>query len=417
MAADHAVITESTGPTPLSLSSPAAVTHGPARLPRGPVLGWSSFGGQAAAGVPGICDLPYQLLTSSGRASLYAALRQLQLPTGSAVLVPSYHCPTMVAPVLCAGLVPLFFAIGDDGLPRLDLIDAGQRAKARAMIVAHYFGLPRSLRGVRRWCDEAGMVLIEDCAHSLFGSAEGEPVGSWGQYATASVSKFLPVPELGLLASSLPLPLHTELVSPPLRAQFKGVVDVFETASAFGRPAGLSLGLKALFSLKNHGREHPDPTAASDAPVGSSAASLMQACDMPRIEQAPLALSRWLYRALPLARVVRRRQLNYDRYAELLHGLQGTRFLRADRPADAAPYVFPLWVQEGDRVYHRLRALGMPVFRWDRVWPGTPNSRHDEGLRWSQHVLQLLCHQDLSRADIGQVAEQVRQAVDERPSR
>ena len=63
---------------------------------------------------------------------------------------------------------------------------------------------------------------------------------------------------------------------------------------------------------------------------------------------------------------------------------------------------------------HAPGGQGMPVFRWDRIWPGTPGSRHDEGPRWSQHVLQLLCHQDLSAADIRQVARQVRLAVEDR---
>jgi hypothetical protein len=47
-----------------------------------------------------------------------------------------------------------------------------------------------------------------------------------------------------------------------------------------------------------------------------------------------------------------------------------------------------------------MRAQGLPVFRWDRIWPGTPADPHDSGPRWSRQVLQLLCHQDLTAADI-----------------
>ena len=67
-------------------------------------------------------------------------------------------------------------------------------------------------------------------------------------------------------------------------------------------------------------------------------------------------------------------------------------------PTDA-PYALPLWVDDADRVYQHLRDEGMPVFRWDRVWPHAQVAPDDQGPAWSRHVLQLLCHQDLSAAD------------------
>ncbi|MBK9574239.1 MAG: DegT/DnrJ/EryC1/StrS family aminotransferase [Rhodoferax sp.] len=49
--------------------------------------------------------------------------------------------------------------------------------------------------------------MIEDCAHCFFGQAGERPIGAWGDFATASLTKFFPVPEGGLLASSSrPLP-------------------------------------------------------------------------------------------------------------------------------------------------------------------------------------------------------------------
>jgi hypothetical protein len=72
------------------------------------------------------------------------------------------------------------------------------------------------------------------------------------------------------------------------------------------------------------------------------------------------------------------------------------------------PYVFPLWVDDADRVYQALRGLGAPVFRWDRIWPGTPHLPGDVGPLWSRHVLQLLCHQDLDARDVARVVSAVR---------
>ena len=152
-------------------------------FPRGPVLGWASFTGARSVALPSVEDLPHVVMTSSGRAAIYQALRQLNLPAGSKVLLPTYHCPTMVAPVLLAGLEPVFYAVREDGLPDVTSLSRPEAANGRVVLTAHYFGLTRSLHEVRAWCDERGAALIEDCAHAFFGMAGERPVGAWGDYA------------------------------------------------------------------------------------------------------------------------------------------------------------------------------------------------------------------------------------------
>ena len=169
--------------------------------PRAPVLGWASFSPHRGPVPAAIDQASVKAFTTSGRAALYQVLKQLGLPPGSVVLVPSYHCPTMVAPVLCAGLRPRFFAIDPDGLPLTSGIDTLADPQPRAMIAAHYFGLPQSMADLRAWCDRHKVTLIEDCAHSFFGQAGERPVGHWGDFATASVSKFFPVPEAGVIVA------------------------------------------------------------------------------------------------------------------------------------------------------------------------------------------------------------------------
>ena len=403
--------------TSLSLPAPRALPAATALpLPKGPVFGWRSLAGARDATLPWVGSLLACVPTTSGRAALYQALQQLQLSPGDAVLVPSYHCPTMVAPVVCAGLQPRFFAIGPDGLPRLDLIDAAQRSAARAIIVAHYFGMVHNLDPVRAWCDEHGIALIEDCAHALFGAADGQTVGRWGDFCTASISKFLPVSEMGLLASAR-RPVVWAGQTPGARAQLKCAVDVLEKSSRHGRPAGLALALRGLFFIKNRKQDGARPVPDVHRSPGAETAAELQArmlieCDMGRVDQAPGWAARVLHRLLPRQRMVSRRQRNFDLYRQQLQALPGAHALVADRPVDSAPYVYPLWVDDADRVYQHLRDEGMPVFRWDRVWPHAQVAPDDRGPAWSRHVLQLLCHQDLSAADVRRVAASVRLGIE-----
>lgn len=132
---------------------------------------------------------------------------------------------------------------------------------------------------------------------------------------------------------------------------------------------------------------------------------------MTRVGCAPTATALWLQRALPRARIVSRRRANFERYAHLLAGLRGIRPLVASVGESAtgfAPYVFPLWVDKPDGIYQALRARGAAVLRWDRLWDGTPDIAGDHGKAWSRHVLQLLCHQDLSPDDVSATAASIR---------
>lgn len=371
-------------------------------LPRGPILDWSSFRIVDAPSISSVENLPHVAYTTSGRSAIYQALLQLRLPASSTVLIPTYHCPTMVAPVLLAGMEIAYYGVGAEGLPKLDTIGVTTAEKTKAMLVPHYFGVARSLREVRLWCDERGIALIEDCAHCYFGQAGERPVGEWGDYATASLSKFLPVPEGGLLASAKN-PIRTlQLRRQGLKAQIKGWVDVAELSTRYQRLFGINSALSMLFRIKNWRAKSQPPAGAP-----STAAHMMQSCDMARIAQAPLRATMALKTVLPRGRIITRRRDNFARYASHFGKVAGAR-PAYDLPSDnVAPYVFPLWVDDAERVYQEIRAQELPVFRWDRVWPGTPSLEGDVGPRWSHHVLQLLCHQDLSEADVDRTARTI----------
>lgn len=377
-------------------------------LPRGPILGWSSFERIDAPNISSVEHLAHTALTTSGRAAIYQALLQLQLPQGSTVLIPTYHCPTMVAPVLLANLNVAYFGLRPDGLPNLATIDAATAAKTKAMLVSHYFGLANSLAEVRKWCNERGIALIEDCAHCYFGHAGERQVGDWGDYAAASLSKFLPVPEGGLLASAYHPIKRLQLTPQGFKAQLKGWIDVLELATKYRRLPGLNSIMAGIFWLKNPRNRLQTVTVANAAPAATlptpDAATLMRDSDMTRIALAPLGATHTLKVLLPRGRIITRRQQNFATYAGYFANVRGAKPLFPLPGKAVAPYVFPLWVDDAERIYREIRAQALPVFRWDRIWPGTPQLDSDVGPLWSQHVLQLLCHQDLSNADINRTA-------------
>ncbi len=376
------------------------------QLPRRPVLDWSGFSRLDAPRLESVESLPQVVFTTSGRAAIFHALMQLELRAGTPVLVPTYHCPTMIAPVHLANLTPRYFGVRPDGLPNLDTIDDATANQAKAMIVSHYFGLARSLAEVRRWCDDRGIALIEDCAHCYFGAAGDRPVGAWGDFSTASLSKFFPVPEAGLLASANRKLSVLALSAPSWRAQAKGWLDVVETAVAHDRVAGFNAALGLVFRIKN--ARHARSNKYTDVTVAQTVEqAMMRDCDMARINAAPLRASMLIKSMLPRGRIIALRDRNFRRYADCFADVRGARPLFAPPSSFTAPYVYPLWVDDAERVYAALIAQEMPVFRWDRLWPGMPDVAGDVGPSWSRHVLQLLCHQDLHEKDIDRIVRAV----------
>jgi hypothetical protein len=380
-------------------------------IPRLPVFSPAAVSGLSAGSVPSVLDGRDFVLTTSGRAAIFLALRALHIGPGCSVLVPSYHCPTMVSPVVQVGAQPVFYGIDDEGLPRLAAIDLARAAPARAMLAAHWFGLPLDLTRVSAWCQERGIALIEDCAHAFFGERDGHVVGGVGTFSIASLTKFFPVPEGGCLVGDRQMLAAVRLRPAGAGVELRRVLDVIEIASRYGRLGWSGPAWHTLFALKaglqslRRGRDAVAATASSaatDAPEPLDEAARLR---------RPARVVEWIVQRADRQTQVEARRRNYASLAARLGGLRGGRPLRPELPRSACPYVFPFDVDDAEPVYAGLRAAGVPVFRWDRRWPGTPTAADDAGSRWATHVLQLGCHQDISPSEIEQMAAITRELL------
>lgn len=377
-------------------------------IPRLPVFGWQAFDGAREAPTPCLLSLPGLHYSTSGRAAILLALETLGVGPGDTVLLPTYHCPTMVAPATRLGARVMFYPLDEHGTPRLQWLQQQDLRGVRALLAAHFFGLPQPMASVRAWCNERQIALIEDCAHALFGRSGDRPIGAWGDMAIASLTKFLPVPEGGCLVvnAGMALPARVPALQPcSAGQQARAAMDIVEVGAAQGRLTGLNglisgtLGL--LRRLRSGGSRCADSRVAGDAPAPATPLSDNElGIDSALAHRQLSSASRWVGRVMPRERIVARRRQHYEWLARRLAGHDGLRPLRPHLPADCAPYVFPLWVDEPDPGYVELRRRRMPVFRWDRLWPGVPSLPDDQGRRWSHHVLQLACHQDMSEADL-----------------
>jgi dTDP-4-amino-4,6-dideoxygalactose transaminase/glycosyltransferase involved in cell wall biosynthesis len=388
----------------------------PEAIPRLPVFGWAAYRGGRRSDVPCLLDSPRLSFTTSGRAAIALALHALGVGSGDRVLVPTYHCSTMIAPAVHVGAQPVFYPLRSSGAD-LAFLEALDLTGVRAILAAHYFGLPQPMAELRRFCDRKGIALIEDCAHALFGVADGRGIGAWGDYAIASLTKFFSVPEGGCLIVNRPGSTVPELAGRTIREQIKSLVDVVELGVRYRRMSGLNHALGLLFALRSGPRRAGamglEPMDV-DLEEGENA---VEEFDGDRAYARLTHASRLVVQTVSRSRVVERRRDNYRALAQALARIAGVRVPWSALPHAAVPYVFPLWVDEPDAPYYALKAAGVPVFRWDRLWPGTPFLPADEGYAWSRHILQLPCHQDLSPADLDWLVGKVEEALGTRRGR
>jgi perosamine synthetase len=112
---------------------------------------------------------------------LFAALRALDLPPGSEVLLPATLCANPAQAVLLAGLRPLFADVlpGSFGL---DLPSAERLVgpRTRVLLAVPLFGHPLAVPLLLDFAARHGLVVVEDAAQALGQTHGDRPAGSVG---------------------------------------------------------------------------------------------------------------------------------------------------------------------------------------------------------------------------------------------
>lgn len=380
-----------------------------ARVPALPLLDWHYLKPiRVSQSISAVFDAPFRLWTTSGRAAIALALMNAGLRRGDGILLPSYHCPTMVSPAHHLGLEIDFFPLRPSGAPDLEFIarEFGS-GRIRAILIAHYFGFPQSLRALRELCDRHDVVLIEDCAHAMFGLADDEPIGTWGDYATASLTKFLPVTWGGCLVSHRH-PIHERLrYDAALVVRLKKWLDALELATRHGRLAGIAPALRMVFDAKHFVRGTPRHGASLEPITLPGEDNTLFGFDERWALTAPPGYVAQAAEKADRQRIVDRRRRVYQRLTSAIEPLPGIESVYKTLPETVAPYVFPLLAERPDETFRRARRGGIPVFRWNWLWPNTPAREGDVGSIWSHHLIQLPCHQDLSDNEIERIAQAI----------
>jgi dTDP-4-amino-4,6-dideoxygalactose transaminase len=397
------------------------------KIPIAPVLSRASFGapsGPAGRRPPSVLDAGQVRKVTSGRVAIALALRRMGIQEGDEVLVPAYHSPSMVPPVLWCCATPVFYRIGADASVDLDDLAARLGPATRALMVTHYFGFPQEMAALRAFCDTHGLQLLEDCAHAFFGEQGGRPLGAWGDYAIASSMKFFPTYEGGCLVSSRHPLDAVALHSAGFGFEAKAALAALENSFAYGRLPLVRALLRLPLRLKDlawGALKARRPAAACAAPDAAAPALAPASSDSgfdfePRwVDKRSSRFSRTIMALASTRRIAALRRRHYLAIEETVRGLPGCRPLFARLPEGVVPWHCPLLFDDPEGVFERLHAAGVPLVRFAQLrWPGVDAATCANSAMLARRVLALPCHQELRADELAWMSGQLRAALQPR---
>lgn len=337
------------------------------------------------AGKGATLDCSGLLLFSKARMGIRYALTALGIGPGEAVLAPAYLTGSALAPFDWAGVRCALYDVERTTLaPDWGSVARAQaRAKARALLLVHYFGFPCDGGVARAFCKAHDLALIEDCAHALPPAPGEMGPGALGDAAIFSLRKLLPLPDGGALRLGPGRAVPACL--PPRRDS----------------PVALA-PLLARYVAQRLGVCRPSRAARPPLPV-ADARPVEPATGISR-------WSRWLLSRLDAKAARRARHENYRILMQRVAGIPGLFPLFPELPDSTCPQALPVLVPAAEQVADSLVTMGVGAYRWPALPPRC--ARASESARWlAERLLVLPVHQGLHPVHLEYTADCLERAL------
>jgi dTDP-4-amino-4,6-dideoxygalactose transaminase len=131
----------------------------------------------------------YALAVASGGYALGCALRALGMAHGERVLTNAFTLAPVPGAIAAAGGVPVFVDVTEDLVIDLDDL-AAKAAGCRLLMLSHMRGHLVDMDRLMALCDRLGILVIEDCAHTMGATWRGVASGRHGVMACYSMQTY-----------------------------------------------------------------------------------------------------------------------------------------------------------------------------------------------------------------------------------
>ncbi|MBU2993828.1 DegT/DnrJ/EryC1/StrS family aminotransferase [Octadecabacter sp. 1_MG-2023] len=144
----------------------------------------------------------YCLAVASGGYAMTTALRACGVGHGDTVLTNAFTLAPVPGAIAAVGGTPIYVGVTEDLVIDLDDL-ADKITQSKVLLLSHMRGHICDMEALMALCDDAGVTVIEDCAHTMGATWNGIPSGRWGRFGCYSTQtyKHMNSGEGGLLIS------------------------------------------------------------------------------------------------------------------------------------------------------------------------------------------------------------------------
>jgi dTDP-4-amino-4,6-dideoxygalactose transaminase len=159
--------------------------------------GWFILGAEVAAFErewAARCDTRHAVGVGNGLDAIAIGLRCLGIGPGDEVITTPVTAFATVLAILQVGATPVLADVDDCALLDVDSASRCLSTSTRAVIPVHLYGRIGDMDRWQRFCKDAGIHLVEDCAQAHLARWRGRAAGSFGSFGAYS---FYPTKNLG----------------------------------------------------------------------------------------------------------------------------------------------------------------------------------------------------------------------------
>jgi perosamine synthetase len=314
------------------------------------------------------------------------------------VLLPSFHCHSVVEPALRAGIDVRFYRVDRTLRPDLDDVLAKARADVAAVLFINYFGFPAAFEPVAADLRARDVLLVEDCSHSFLQVAPLALSGGCGDVSVYSFWKLVPSGVGGAMRGTVPGP-RPRLRRSSLRQSVVRSARMIEQAALAAPTSLLARAWQRADEIRKRARSVRSATLSPTAASGPAE----HFSETEARTRMPW-LARHVLRCADLAAVATARRANFVTYAAALDPSAVVPLISA-LPERVCPWAYPVLVPDRSRHDRKLRELGVPVWTFgDVLHPALdaqPASAASADARFlAERLLCLPIHQGIEPADI-----------------
>jgi len=339
------------------------------------------------------------------RYALFHGIRLLGFRPGDKILVPAFHCSTLIEGVLRTGVDVVFYNVKPNLIIDLEDLERKVDDQTKGLLMVHFFGVLQPMEPIQAFCKDKSLRLIEDCAHILRGKYNDKELGTLGDISIFSWRKFFPIPNGGTLV--VPRKLQEGDIGLQKCSLLQNVKDfrwgLGQCIDSWGRQLPRFLGGSFLQETQLDsvvGLRRSEPAGDFDEEMISLEESwfslnYLKNCQLENVNN--IRNQHWKFMASALG----------DNFI-FLHSW-------GNIWQNAVAWAFPLLMTGYENFHVELRKRGIPAFGWGGVIHQRLNLKEfpDAELLYSSLVL-LPIHQDISLPALEYVAETVNSLVKKR---